>query len=130
MSGLEVVALVPSIISAWCAVAVEYRSWRKRRAKRASEQKNSVLQTHLQSIAPMLNSQFQEHFRRGGGAFQRGDGKLVSFKREGQSILKRAKDKEKTLDSHCVESKFANILYRDRNIRSERSINPRPEGGN
>ncbi|KAL7919846.1 hypothetical protein ACQKWADRAFT_300225 [Trichoderma austrokoningii] len=73
MSGLEIVALVPSIISAWCAVAVEYRSWRKRRAKRASERKNTMLQNHLQSIAPMLNSQFQEHFRRGGGAFQRGD---------------------------------------------------------
>ncbi|PON25386.1 hypothetical protein TGAM01_v205680 [Trichoderma gamsii] len=73
MSGLEIVALVPSIISAWCAVAVEYRSWRKRRAKRTSERKNTLLQTHLQSIGPMLNSQFQEHFRRGGGAFQRGD---------------------------------------------------------
>lgn len=91
MSGLEIVALVPSIISAWCAVAVEYRSWRKRRAKRTSEHKNTMLQTHLQSIAPMLNSQFQEHFRRGGGAFQRGDGKLVRFKRERQSMSKSAK---------------------------------------
>ncbi|KAH8130690.1 hypothetical protein LI328DRAFT_159308 [Trichoderma asperelloides] len=73
MPGLEIVALVPSIISVWCAVAVEYRSCRKRRAQRASQHKNAMLQNHLTSIAPMLNNQFQEHFQRGGGAFKRGD---------------------------------------------------------
>jgi hypothetical protein len=88
MSGLEIVALVPSIISAWCAVAVEYRSWRKRKAKRASEHKNTMLQTHLQSIAPMLNNQFQEHLCRGGGAFSRGDGQLLGSREKKKATTK------------------------------------------
>ncbi|KAJ5107172.1 hypothetical protein N7456_003847 [Penicillium angulare] len=72
MSGLEIVALIPAIVSAIAAVTVECRAWRKRKKERLAKTENLELETLLHESGPVVKSKhasglqrFEEDFRIG-----------------------------------------------------------------
>lgn len=75
MSGLEIVALVPAILSAYCAASSEYKAWRTRKKKRAKEAQNAALQTSLDNSGTIIQSQYKLDVQHLGHVFEKGDGK-------------------------------------------------------
>ncbi|KAL3473424.1 hypothetical protein BJX99DRAFT_233702 [Aspergillus californicus] len=73
MSGLEVVALIPAIVSAFGTISVEYREWRKRRDDRRSQSKNVALQKRLTGNGEAVQDEYDEDLRLLGPVFRRGD---------------------------------------------------------
>ncbi|KAL2793062.1 hypothetical protein BJX66DRAFT_306601 [Aspergillus keveii] len=74
MSGLEIIALLPTIISAFGAISVEYREWRKQRADRAHQRRNLHLQRSLAGNVGAVQGEFDEALRAVGPALRKGDG--------------------------------------------------------
>jgi hypothetical protein len=74
MSGLEVIALIPTIISAFGAISVEYREWRKQRVERAYKRKNLQLQKSLAGNGGAVQAGFDYGLTAVGPAFLEGDG--------------------------------------------------------
>jgi hypothetical protein len=74
MSGLELIALLPTIISAFGAISVEYREWRKQRADRAHQRRNLHLQRSLAGNVGGVQGEFDEALRAVGPALRKGDG--------------------------------------------------------
>ncbi|CEL02118.1 hypothetical protein ASPCAL03290 [Aspergillus calidoustus] len=74
MSGLEVIALIPTIISAFGAISVEYREWRKQRVERAYKRKNLQLQKSLAGNGGAVQGGFDYGLTAVGPAFREGDG--------------------------------------------------------
>ncbi|KAJ5360088.1 hypothetical protein N7517_009279 [Penicillium concentricum] len=73
MSGLEIVALIPAIVSAFGTISVEYRAWRKQREDRRNKDKNLALQKRLAGNGETVQNEYDEDLRLLGPAFQRGD---------------------------------------------------------
>ncbi|KAL5339665.1 hypothetical protein BJX70DRAFT_397608 [Aspergillus crustosus] len=73
MSGLEIVALIPAIVSAFGAISVEYRDWRKRRDDRRNQSKNVALQKLLAGNGEAVEDEYEEDLRLLGPVFRRGD---------------------------------------------------------
>ncbi|KAJ0421191.1 hypothetical protein BJY00DRAFT_282758 [Aspergillus carlsbadensis] len=73
MSGLEIIALLPTIVSAFGAISVEYREWRKQRADRAHKRKNLHLQKFLAGNVAAVQGEFDEGLRAVGPALRQGD---------------------------------------------------------
>jgi hypothetical protein len=76
MSGLEIIALLPTIVSAFGAISVEYRDWRKQRADRAHQRRNLHLQRSLAGNVGTVQGEFDESLRAVGPALRKGDGML------------------------------------------------------
>ncbi|KAL3484705.1 hypothetical protein BJX62DRAFT_218352 [Aspergillus germanicus] len=74
MSGLEILALLPTIVSAFGAISVEYRDWRKQRADRVHQRRNIHLQRSLIGNVGSVQAGFDEGLRVVGPALQKGDG--------------------------------------------------------
>ncbi|KAF6781468.1 hypothetical protein CSOJ01_16079 [Colletotrichum sojae] len=64
MSGLEVAALVPSIVSAAVAVYDKYRHWRNRARARKDQAQNEELQQSLQQNGPLIQSEYDTDLQR------------------------------------------------------------------
>ncbi|KXG50257.1 uncharacterized protein PGRI_062240 [Penicillium griseofulvum] len=73
MSGLEIIALIPAIVSAFGTISVEYRDWRKRRDDRRNKSKNVALQKLLAGNGETVQNEYDEDLRLLGPVFQRGD---------------------------------------------------------
>ncbi|KAJ5164837.1 uncharacterized protein N7500_006667 [Penicillium coprophilum] len=73
MSGLEIVALIPAIISAFGTISVEYRAWRKQREDRRNKDQNLALQKRLAGNGQTVQNEYDEDLRLLGPVFQRGD---------------------------------------------------------
>lgn len=73
MSGLEIVALIPAIVSAFGAISVEYREWRKRRDDRRNQSKNVALQKLLAGNGEAVQDEYEADLRLLGPVFRRGD---------------------------------------------------------
>lgn len=73
MSGLEIVALIPAIVSAFGTISVEYREWRKRRDDRRNQSKNVALQKLLAGNGDAVQDEYEEDLRLLGPVFRRGD---------------------------------------------------------
>jgi len=73
MAGLEIVALVPAMVSAFAACAVEYRDWRSRRKARMERRRNAELLESLEGSGPVLQAEYDNDVRRLGRVFARGD---------------------------------------------------------
>ncbi|KAJ5512857.1 hypothetical protein N7463_002409 [Penicillium fimorum] len=74
MSGLKIVALIPVIISAFRAISVEYRAWRKQREDCRNKGKNLALQKCLDGNWETVQNAYDEDLRLLGPVFQRDDG--------------------------------------------------------
>jgi hypothetical protein len=73
MSGLEIIALIPAIVSAFGTISVGYRDWRKRRDDRRNKSKNVALQKLLAGNGETVQNEYDEDLRLLGPVFQRGD---------------------------------------------------------
>lgn len=75
MSGLEVVALVAGIVSAYSGAASLFRNWRRDRKERQQQKKNQHLNQALVKGSSDVQKTYDDDFRRLGQLFARGDGK-------------------------------------------------------
>ncbi|KAF6814106.1 hypothetical protein CMUS01_12710 [Colletotrichum musicola] len=78
MSGLEVAALVPAIVSAAVAVYDKYRDWRNRARARKDQAQNEELQQSLQQNGPLIQSEYDTDLQRIGQRFKTGDEIVLS----------------------------------------------------
>lgn len=74
MSGLEVVAVVASIVSAYGAASTLYGEWRRRKRKRKQESANKKLKQLMKTGGAEVREEYDRNFRRLGRAFEKGDG--------------------------------------------------------
>jgi len=75
MPLLETIGLVAALISAFVAIATEYRGWRQRHNRRITEAQNIALQASLDTSGPIVQAHYNDHFRQLGQVFAKGDGK-------------------------------------------------------
>ncbi|KAL3448222.1 hypothetical protein BJX65DRAFT_275333 [Aspergillus insuetus] len=73
MSGFEIIALIPTIISAFGAISVEYREWRKQQVDRAHKRKNLHLQRSLAGNVGAVQGGFDAGLRTVGSDLRKGD---------------------------------------------------------
>ncbi|RYP45950.1 hypothetical protein DL768_007769 [Monosporascus sp. mg162] len=73
MSGLEVGAIVPAIVSAAVGIYQVYRDWQKRKEERKSETQNQALQRLLSGNGAAIQKEYDRDRRRLGDIFERGD---------------------------------------------------------
>lgn len=73
MSGLEVLAAVTSIVSAFNGSLSLYRTWRDTRADRASDQQNYQLDCSLYNGATAIQQEYDRCYARLGHRFSSGD---------------------------------------------------------
>ena len=74
MSGMEVVALVAGIVSAFSGATNLYRSWRKDKKERREKKANQRLEKVLGENGHQVQKSYDDDFRRLGAVFTRGDG--------------------------------------------------------
>ena len=74
MSGIEVVALVAGIVSAFTGAGTLFRSWRRDRKERQRQEKNQHLEQALVKGSSDVQKTYDDDFRRLGPMFARGDG--------------------------------------------------------
>lgn len=74
MSGIEVVAAVAGIVSAFQAPVSLYKSWRDKRDQRKKESQNQALEHSLCSGATTVQTEYDRDFARLGRPFAVGDG--------------------------------------------------------
>ena len=74
MSGLEVVALVAGIVSAFTGAGTLFRNWRRDRKERRKQEKNQRLEQTLVKGSSDVQTTYNDDFRRLGPMFARGDG--------------------------------------------------------
>ena len=74
MSGIEVVALVAGIVSAFTGAGSLFRSWRRDRKERQRQEKNQHLEQALVKGSSDVQKTYDDDFRRLGPMFARGDG--------------------------------------------------------
>ena len=79
MSGIEVVALVAGIVSAFGGAAELYKTWRDRRKERRENKENTQLHQLVQSSSLQIRQEYDNDFRRLGKVFARGDGLFPHF---------------------------------------------------
>jgi hypothetical protein len=79
MSGLEVVGIVASIVSAFVASASLFREWREKRRERRKNYQNSSLQISLSSGSSQVRGEYEQDFSRLGSRFAVGDGRRNIF---------------------------------------------------
>ena len=79
MSGLEVVALVAGIVSAFAGSASLFREWREKRKERKSQAQNANLQRSLTSGGSQVQGEYDQDFARLGRRFAVGDGPLQAL---------------------------------------------------
>ncbi|KAJ5279568.1 hypothetical protein N7478_004940 [Penicillium angulare] len=73
MSGLEIAALIPAIVSAITAISAEFRSWRQKRKERSAKSENVELKTLLHESSSVVQSKYDTNLQRLGEDFKRGD---------------------------------------------------------
>ncbi|TVY82128.1 hypothetical protein LSUE1_G003549 [Lachnellula suecica] len=78
MSGLELLAAVTSIVSAFHGSLSLYRSWRDKQDDRASDEENRLLEYSLYIGATTIQKEYDRYYVRLGHRFSSGDSK-VSF---------------------------------------------------
>lgn len=80
MSGLEVLAAVTSIVSAFNGSLSLYRSWRDKRGDRASDHQNYQLECSLYAGGTAIQEEYDRCYSSHGHRFASGDGsQLTSF---------------------------------------------------
>ena len=72
MSGLEVVALVAAIVSAFTGGSQLFSKWKERRHERRLEAQNEVVGTSLQRGTREVQTEYDRDFARLGAAFAQG----------------------------------------------------------
>ena len=78
MSGIEVVALVAGIVSAYTGAATLFRKWRSDRKERRQQLQNERLDQSLVQGRTDVQGRYDNDFRRLGVVFARGDGSSPS----------------------------------------------------
>ena len=74
MSGLEVLALLAAIVSAFTGGSELFMKWRARRRERKALKQNDAVGTILRRGAPEVKAEYDRDFARLGRVFARGDG--------------------------------------------------------
>jgi hypothetical protein len=77
MSGVEIVAGVAAIVSAFNGSVTLYRSWRGRRRERLENEQNKNLERSLTIGGTTVQREYDGHFARLGQQFAVGDGKTI-----------------------------------------------------
>ena len=73
MSGIEVVAAVAGIVSAYTGATALFQKWRRKR-KAKKESKSEEVDTSLSKGGPLVQRHYDEGFAKIGKAFAKGDG--------------------------------------------------------
>ena len=79
MSGIEVVALVAGIVSAFAGAGSLFSNWRRDRKERQKQEKNQQLEQALVKGSSDVQRTYDDDFRRLGPMFARGDGMTSSI---------------------------------------------------
>ena len=74
MSGLEVIAAVTGIISAFTASVKMFQDWREKKKQRKRDSQNAELALSLASGGRAVQQEYDQHFARLGRRFAMGDG--------------------------------------------------------
>lgn len=74
MSGIEVVAVVAGIVSAFTASVSFYHSWQQKKAERIIQAQNKTLEVSLTTGGKAVQTQYDVFFGRLGQKFAAGDG--------------------------------------------------------
>jgi len=74
MSGLEVIAAVAGIVSAFAGSLTIYRAWRDKKKERLENAQNRRLEVSLTTGGTTVQNEYDQHFRRLGRKFATGDG--------------------------------------------------------
>jgi hypothetical protein len=80
MSGLEIVAGVAAIVSAFNGSVTLYRSWRDERRERLENAQNQNLERSLTIGGTTVQREYDTHFARLGRQFAIGDGMYLYFR--------------------------------------------------
>jgi len=91
MSGLEVLAAVTSIVSAFNGSLSLYRSWRDKRTDRVADEENHKLECSLYTGATTIQQEYERYSTRLGPRFSSGDGTfpLLAFQTSSANIIHR-----------------------------------------
>lgn len=87
MSGLEVLAAVTSIVSAFNGSLSLYRSWRDKRTDRIADEDNHQLEYSLYIGATTIQQEYERYSTRLGPRFSSGDGTYPSLAFESSSLI-------------------------------------------
>jgi hypothetical protein len=77
MSGLEVVAVIAGIISAYTGAHIVFQNWRQARESRRRNKQNLKLNKSLVVGSSTIQHTYDEHFARLGQRFAVGDSELT-----------------------------------------------------
>lgn len=80
MPGLEIVAGVAAIVSAFNGSVTLYRSWRDKRRERLENAQNQNLERSLTTGGTTVQREYDTHFARLGRQFAVGDGIYLYFR--------------------------------------------------
>ena len=72
-SGVEVVALVAGLVSAFRAAKSLYCEWREKRRERREKEENNELNSLLKHSGPQTQEEYDQDFRQLGRVFAQGD---------------------------------------------------------
>jgi hypothetical protein len=76
MSGIEIVAGVAAVVTAFNGSIKLYRGWRDKKRERAEKAQNQNLELSLTLGAKTVQKEYDGHFARLGPEFAHGDGAL------------------------------------------------------
>jgi hypothetical protein len=76
MSGLEIIAGIAAIVSAFNGSVTLFRSWRDKRRERLEETQNQNLDRSLTMGGTTVQREYDGHFARLGHQFAAGDGEF------------------------------------------------------
>ena len=77
MSGLEIVGVVGTLVGAFAAAATLFQVWQNKRHERKKQGENQAVDGVLTRSGREIQHEYNEHFRRLGSLFARGDGKRL-----------------------------------------------------